>query len=209
MASSKALSDRNIEIYLNEEIEGEDCSETEDSLEVNEHESDSEQDCDEGDEMFLFSDYNSTKCGVDIVDQMTGTYSVSRRTNRWPLCVFFGLLNIAGVNAFVIHKARSDSNDLVRKDFLKLLAVTMIQPYLHERVVIISIPQHIKNRIRAIIPQVEPPPEPSQPVSRRKVRCGLCTWKKDRKTKISCAKCNVAICGEHTKQICVNCYNNI
>lgn len=100
----------------------------------------------------MITDYNSTKCGVDIVDQMTGTYSVSRRTNRWPLCIFFGLLNIGGLNAFVIHKTRSDANNLVRKDFLKILAVIMIQLYLHERVVISNIPQHIKNRIRAIIP---------------------------------------------------------
>ena len=42
--------------------------------------------------------YNSTKGGVDIVDHLCGSYSVSRRTRRWPLCVFFHLGNIAGVN---------------------------------------------------------------------------------------------------------------
>ena len=33
--------------------------------------------------------YNSTKVGVDTVDQLCGNYSVSRRTRRWPLCIFF------------------------------------------------------------------------------------------------------------------------
>src|SRR5215510_5531487 len=33
--------------------------------------------------------YNSTKGGVDTVDQLCGNYSVSRRTRRWPLCIFF------------------------------------------------------------------------------------------------------------------------
>ena len=42
--------------------------------------------------------YNSTKGGVDTVDQLCGNYSVSRRTRRWPLCVFFHLVNIAGLN---------------------------------------------------------------------------------------------------------------
>ena len=33
--------------------------------------------------------YNSTKGGVDTIDQLCGNYSVTRRTRRWPLCVFF------------------------------------------------------------------------------------------------------------------------
>jgi hypothetical protein len=32
--------------------------------------------------------YNSTKGGVDTVDQLCGNYSVSRRTRRQPLCLF-------------------------------------------------------------------------------------------------------------------------
>ncbi|XP_060880495.1 piggyBac transposable element-derived protein 4-like [Metopolophium dirhodum] len=47
-------------------------------------------------EVILF--YNSTKGGVDTVDQMCGNYSVSRRTRRWPLSIFFQLLNIAEVD---------------------------------------------------------------------------------------------------------------
>ena len=46
--------------------------------------------------------YNSTKGGVDTVDQLCGNYSVSRRTRRWPLCVFFHLVNIAGVNGQIL-----------------------------------------------------------------------------------------------------------
>ncbi|KFM56971.1 hypothetical protein X975_03242, partial [Stegodyphus mimosarum] len=44
-------------------------------------------------EMIIF--YNLTKGGVD---EMCGTYSVSRKSCRWPLTVFFGLLNITGIN---------------------------------------------------------------------------------------------------------------
>ena len=31
---------------------------------------------------------NSTKGGVDIVDQMAGEYDTSRNSRRWPLTVF-------------------------------------------------------------------------------------------------------------------------
>lgn len=33
--------------------------------------------------------YNSTKAGVDVVDELSGTYSVSRNSRRWPLTLFF------------------------------------------------------------------------------------------------------------------------
>lgn len=155
----------------------------------------------------MITDYNTFKCGVDIVDQMTGTYSVSRRTQRWPLCLFFGLLNIGGLNAYVIQKAMLPSDNFTRRDFIKTLAISLIAPHLHERISIANIPQHIKNRIQNIIPEVEPPAASNPPVSRRKARCGLCNWKKDRKTKVFCTKCNVPICGEHMKHICTNCYS--
>ncbi|KAJ8927355.1 hypothetical protein NQ314_020189 [Rhamnusium bicolor] len=43
--------------------------------------------------------YNKTKGAVDVVDEMKGTYSVSRKTNHWPLVIFFSILNISGINA--------------------------------------------------------------------------------------------------------------
>ncbi|CAE1281229.1 unnamed protein product [Acanthosepion pharaonis] len=36
---------------------------------------------------------NRMKGGVDIFDQMCGQYSCGRKTKRWPLCVFYGMLN--------------------------------------------------------------------------------------------------------------------
>lgn len=38
--------------------------------------------------------YNSTKGGVDTVDFMIGNYSTARNSNRWPMTIFFSLLNI-------------------------------------------------------------------------------------------------------------------
>lgn len=47
MATNSYLSHKEIEDYINEEIENEDCSEIEDFLEINDHETDSEQSGDE------------------------------------------------------------------------------------------------------------------------------------------------------------------
>lgn len=36
----------------------------------------------------IITDYNSTKGGVDTVEKMCATYTVSKITKRWP-CVIF------------------------------------------------------------------------------------------------------------------------
>jgi len=42
--------------------------------------------------------YNETKAGVDTMDQMTRTYSCKRKTRRWPLVVFY---NIVDIHSFI------------------------------------------------------------------------------------------------------------
>lgn len=44
----------------------------------------------------MIVDYNRTKCGVDVVDQLCATYSVARVTKRWPMVIFNAILNISG-----------------------------------------------------------------------------------------------------------------
>ena len=45
--------------------------------------------------------YNQTKGAEDTVDQMCHTYSVQRKTRRWPLAYFMNLLNLGGLNAYI------------------------------------------------------------------------------------------------------------
>ena len=48
--------------------------------------------------------YNKTKCGVDVADQMARQYSVKAGTRRWPVAVFYNILDLVGINAFVLYK---------------------------------------------------------------------------------------------------------
>ena len=47
--------------------------------------------------------YNTTKGAVDTFDQMCGIHSTSSKTRRWPLCMFYRILNAATINAYVIY----------------------------------------------------------------------------------------------------------
>ena len=51
--------------------------------------------------------YNKTKCGVDVADQMARQYSVKAGTRRWPVAVLYKILNLAGIDAFVLYKKQT------------------------------------------------------------------------------------------------------
>lgn len=54
--------------------------------------------------------YNSTKGGVDTLDQLCHTYSTGRKTRRWPLCLFYNLLDIVGYNSMVLLRGSCAPN---------------------------------------------------------------------------------------------------
>ena len=50
---------------------------------------------------------NKIKCGVNGADQMVRQYSFKAGGCRWPVAVFYNILDLAGINAFVLYKKRT------------------------------------------------------------------------------------------------------
>ena len=48
--------------------------------------------------------YNKTKFRVDMADQMAKKYNVKSGSRRWPLQVFFNILDLAGIIAWILYK---------------------------------------------------------------------------------------------------------
>ena len=46
--------------------------------------------------------YNSTKGGVDTLDRMVRTYTCKRMTKRWPVALFYNMIDVSAVNAFIV-----------------------------------------------------------------------------------------------------------
>jgi hypothetical protein len=46
--------------------------------------------------------YNLRKDGVVVVDEMRAAFSCARNTRRWPMVIFYSIVNVAGMNAFII-----------------------------------------------------------------------------------------------------------
>ena len=50
----------------------------------------------------MILDYNSTKAGVNTTDQMVRAYATKRKARRWPMAVFYNMLDISALNVYVI-----------------------------------------------------------------------------------------------------------
>lgn len=106
----------------------------------------------------LITFYNATKGGVDVVDRMCSNYSVSRTSNRWPLTIFYCLLDIAGINSQVIYN--SNTNDMMsRRTFLKALGKELIQTHLRTRLEIVTLPKELRSRIAFVLGQPRHQPQ--------------------------------------------------
>ncbi|KAM9461429.1 piggyBac transposable element-derived protein 4-like [Clarias gariepinus] len=80
------------------------------------------------------TDYNTMKCGVDIMDRKVGQYTVRAGTRRWPVAVFYNLIDMAAMNAHVLYQACTGVKER-RVDFLAQLATELAEQFMQERMV--------------------------------------------------------------------------
>ena len=139
--------------------------------------------------------YNSTKFGVDVTDQMARKYSVKSKSRRWPLQVFFNILDLAGINAWILYKETTGSL-ISRQNFLFQLGEELISEYQKEQ-------QPGKE---------EEPAKAARNISARTSDRKTCQIRycKDNKTNKFCLKCKKYVCGKCAIEkpiICKKCCN--
>ena len=150
--------------------------------------------------------YNSTKGGVDVVDELKSRYSVARVCFRWPLRIFFTLLDVAGINAQIIHESNTGEEN-ARRIFLKNLALELTKKQMIVRAGSSGLHTELRTKLQTKLNIPSENPETQQCSEKKRVKCGFCPKKKNRKTTVKCSKCSVAICGEHTVNVCKKCFS--
>ncbi|KAF3837718.1 hypothetical protein F7725_009486, partial [Dissostichus mawsoni] len=68
-----------------------------------------------------YSKQFNSKVGVDVLDQMARQYSVKGGTRRWPVAVFYNVLDLTAINAWVLYRSCMSQN-IPRRDFMLQLA---------------------------------------------------------------------------------------
>lgn len=124
--------------------------------------------------------YNKTKFGVDVVDQMARKYISKSASFRWPLQVFFNILDLAAINAWILYTECTGSK-LSRKEFLFQLAKELTEGEKKK-----------SNNIDYNHPL------PSTSGERRTCQIGFC--KRNRSNNI-CKICQKVVCGKCTNKI--------
>ena len=149
--------------------------------------------------------YNSTKGGLDSFDQKCAKYTCSRRTRRWPLCVFYGIINAATINAWIIHSEnveKEGNKTKERRTFMANLALDLIAPWAKKRLNTPQMPIAVKRTICDLlgITLEVCHRTPSQGAQTSRQRCNKCLRNKDRKTNIFCKTCKIPIYKTHGYQ---------
>jgi len=100
--------------------------------------------------------YNRTKTGVDLVDQYCQNYNVARNTKRWPMVVFYNLLNVAAINALCVYKSNNMENIKIKRiDFLQNLSWELIKPQIKLRSTIETLPIELRRRSKPFLGEKE------------------------------------------------------
>lgn len=152
--------------------------------------------------------YNKTKGGVDVFDKLCHQYSSTRKTNRWPLRYFFGLLDAAVVNGYVIFKHNQLDQDkrFIRSKFITTLAFQLLEPQLNLRQRCPFLPKDLKGTIEKILKIQPTEVAVTSGINRHRGRCEF--YRKisvDRKGTSTCTKCHGSLCAQHRLSICSTC----
>ena len=148
--------------------------------------------------------YNATKGGVDTVDQMSLLCNCARNTKRWPMVIFYRLLNIAGTNWFIIY-CKNGNEPMQKRKFLKKLYLELVDDHVKKRATIVTLPKQLRQKLTKV---TNTEVQNELPRSVKRARCHDCQGR-DRKTQYFCTICYKYLCLEHAKFICEQCLRAI
>ncbi|XP_039278702.1 piggyBac transposable element-derived protein 4-like [Nilaparvata lugens] len=153
--------------------------------------------------------YNSTKAGVDLLDMKCAIYSSNKRTRRWPMAVFYRLISVASVNAFILYMCYSGSEMMTRFQFTKELAQLLAQPHLQKRLRIPHLRRNVKEEIRKALGLNNEKGRLEENLTDRMEKrktCGKCPAVRERKTQYKCIQCEIPVC---SRKLCVDCAKDL
>lgn len=149
--------------------------------------------------------YNSTKGGVDTVDKLCATYNCARGTNRWPMVILYSLMNVSGINAFIIYTENNSNSKMVRKKFLETLSFDLLEEQLKRRATCPNLPKLMRERLIFVVTM-------NKKVLQARIEyqvVGHTVRGKNRKTRYNCSNCQKYFCFEHANMICQDCYISV
>jgi len=136
-------------------------------------------------ETILF--YNKTKCGVDVLDAMIRMYSTKSPSRRWPLAIFYNILDIALINSWIIYRTATNSS-MSRRNFILNVCKELcsISP------IVSTLPSSTSST------SIQQRPSTASSSSRKRTCTGTC----NRNRAVGeCGTCQKAVCGKCSAKV--------
>lgn len=152
--------------------------------------------------------YNTTKGATDSFDLMCQEYTTARKTMRWATRIWMGMLDQAGINAMILYNFNSANAVMSRRDFLKALIMSMVEPQLRLRMDYPRLRRDLRLSIQAIL-NIEVEVMHPKVASTSRGRCNFCPRSFDRKVRVFCDICKRAVCDEHRNILCTTCFTQL
>lgn len=136
----------------------------------------------------MILDYNQTKGGVDNADKLVREYSCSRRTARWAYRLFFNIIDICTLNAYVIYMGKNPiwkkKSYARRRLFLLQLSDDLARTNMEKRAQYRNHKEHTKAALRDCgIAEYSATKAAGEPANqnRQRARCFQCSRRCDKK----------------------------
>ena len=104
--------------------------------------------------------YNKTKGGVDAVDQMAHAFTTRRKTKRWPLEIFFNIIDLSSIAALIVFRMKYPldtlSHDDNRQKFNIDIGRSLALPQIIRRSAVLTLQKQVQNNITAILDTLRP-----------------------------------------------------
>ena len=157
----------------------------------------------------MIIDYNKSKSGVDSLDQVVKNYSCRRSSSRWPLQIFYWILDVAAYNASVCYMQENPTifqGSQKRRKFLLQLSEELVLPQIKRRSQSEGY-QKLHKDCRIKIQAFVPNPASVIPanVTGKRKRCSICPTRTGKKTSNTCTHCHISVCNEHANIVCNDC----
>ena len=149
------------------------------------------------------------------MDHLTTIVSCRRKTNRWPMVLFFNMIDVAGVAEFIIWISLNPDwsvNDRQgrRRKLLKQLGQELTNDYIQ---VCLQTQSYLKSNVRntmKMIRKLDDLPQPAPATKNRPWKhCRLCPTHIAKKTPGVSNICNRTVCPAHSSKVvmftCVDC----
>lgn len=162
----------------------------------------------------VVADYNAYMGGVDRFDQLLSSYSISWKSRRWWVKLFYYVLDSAVVNSFILYSetmklsSTKGTKPMSHLNFRNMLANELIDNYCSKKTrgpkaspkVVISKAKFSRKstsctgNVKSYVMQLGDVGS-HMPAESTPRRCAHCSTKKNpKRSRVVCKKCNVALC---------------